>query len=434
MNIIAIDCGASFIKGALMKDSKAIRRSCRQAPGICKDTEIFEPNKIETLMLLVREMIIELSQGLAEVCLCIANEMHGFVLAGKEGEPYTDYISWQHEFGRDSAESLKDERYADAVLHTGMWLRTGLPVCSLLELSRNGHLDQREEVFFYTLGDYLLKRLSAQEPVCHPTNAAATGLYDLRTGTWSQELIKAAGACKVRFPQIGNSRLTFQMNGTTITAKPAVGDQQAALYGAGLADENEISFNIGTGAQVSRITRLPAVSKYYQIRPYLMKDVYLKTVPHLPAGRALNVYIRWIREILDRFGCKPEDDKIWEVLLEEEKTAVASHLQCDLGFFENAATGHTFGAITQIGEYDLTLGNLMHTAFKQMADDFLRAADRIGADRGKITKVIFSGGIAVKIEKIRSYILEDFPKDLDVYLAADETLVGLERYGRDEGK
>lgn len=438
MNIITIDCGASFIKGALFQNGEIVKRCRRQAPGIHRDTEILNAVQIELLIPEIYEMMQGLSKGLAEAVLCISNEMHGFLLAGEDGSPYTDYISWQHAFGafevkgRSSIDILQEGKYTDDILDTGMHLRAGLPVCGLLYLSRCGYLKKAAgKLFFYTLGDYILRRLSGQEPECHSTNAAATGLYDLRTGKWNEMLVQAAGAEEIIFPDIGTKTLSFELDHTKITALPAVGDQQAALYGAGLRGRKEISFNIGTGAQVSTIVYRPDTAAHYQIRPYFGEGVYLKTIPHIPSGRALNVYIRFIKDILEKFALGQEEEKIWEVLLEAEANVTSGKLKCDMSFFENAVTGHTSGSITEIEEYGFTLGSLMHAVFRQMADNFIWAADKLETDRASIGRVFFSGGIAGKVEKIRSNILEYFAANVEVFIASDETLNGLYLYGRE---
>ena len=87
------------------------------------------------------------------------------------------------------------------------------------------------------------------------TQAAGTGLYDLEAHTWNRELITTIGSDRVLFPVVGEQAVQFLWNGKHITAYPALGDQQAALFGADFLDEDEISFNLGTGAQVSRLTQ-----------------------------------------------------------------------------------------------------------------------------------------------------------------------------------
>lgn len=436
MNTIAIDCGASFIKGARIEDGKIIRQLSKAAPLPEKSEDILNPKQIIALIPLVRDMVSELAGSDREICLCISNEMHGFMLSYEDGSAFTDYISWQKELGGisvngiSSTEIIQQEVSEEDLLFTGMPLRDGLPICNLCYLLRAGKLDAKNgKLFFYTLGDYLLRILSGKEPHCHPTNAAATGLYDLRTGSWNDTLIAYATDERIIFPEIGeNESVIFDLGGITVYALPAIGAQQAALLGAGLKDDRSISFNMGTGAQVSRLVRTLERSGKCQIRPYFY-GYNLNTLPHIPSGRALNVFFRFIKDILLQFQVNIEDDDIWNMLVQSSDTDNDSSIKCDLSFFENTITDKRNGSISDIGEYTLTLGNLMNAVFSQMIENFICASNAIGANTMDMQQIIFSGGISDRIPAIKAGIKEHFSATVRVISAKNETLLGLYRYG-----
>ena len=89
MNIIVIDCGASFFKTAVFED------------GMLLDSEVLETptdnaadcKKLTTLLNMIRMSIAKFADGKKEVVLAICNEMHGFVLADENGVPVMPYIS-----------------------------------------------------------------------------------------------------------------------------------------------------------------------------------------------------------------------------------------------------------------------------------------------------------------------------------------------------
>ena len=87
MNTIAIDCGASFIKGALvsMGGGKILRQIKIPAPAVSRSGSVFSPRQITALIPLVRKMILELASLEKEAYLCISNEMHGFILSYGDG-------------------------------------------------------------------------------------------------------------------------------------------------------------------------------------------------------------------------------------------------------------------------------------------------------------------------------------------------------------
>ncbi len=436
MRTIAIDCGASFLKGAVFsEDGTILAKRQHHAPAIRRNGEIDEPVQITELFLNVEKMLDELASegGENKYKLCISNEMHGFLLADKKGNPITDYISWQKEYGNipvngiSAMEELQRENGED-VLYTGMKLRGSLPSCNLLYLWKSGFFQGKDEkLHFYTLGDYILRKLSGKEPLCHPTNAAATGLYDLRKGNWSKKLTARYVDYGIVFPQIGQETIDFERGGKFFCAYPAIGDHQAALLGAGLRFADEISFNLGTGAQVARLAKEIEPSYEYQTRPYFY-GYYLKAIPHLPSGRALNVYFRLVKDVLGQFGIRCDDGQIWNKVLEAEQTGEATGIKCDLSFFENPLTSVDRGSIEDIGEYDLTLGNLFRAVFGQMADNFNEAADRLCRGQEGIKKLIFSGGIARKFDPIRNRIVEKYGENMECIVADDETLIGLYQY------
>lgn len=436
MNTIAIDCGASFIKGALINDNgDIIAQMQKQALAVCENENILVPLRICKLVVMVKEMIETLAAGNREVKLCISNEMHGFILAYGDGNPFTDYISWQKEFGavkdenheKSAVQMLAQDEFKEDILKSGMPLRAGLPSCNMRFLMDKGYL--QDKLYFYTLGDYLIRCFTDAPPICHPSNAAATGMYHLENHKWNGRLIEFVCGQDIEFPEVGLQEIRVNRGGIIYHVYPAVGDQQAALLGSGLMNEQEISFNLGTGAQVSRLVDVPQFGDGYQIRPYF-EGRYIKTIPHLPSGRALNVYIRFFEDIFEKFHIQLERDKIWEVLIDSAEVG-RSGLICDMSFFENPITDHITGSICNIGEFDLSLANLMNAILKQMADNFIWAADQIQPERDRVKKILFSGGIGKKIGMIREQIAEHYLNNVITQIAENETLIGLYMYGKE---
>lgn len=429
MNTIAIDCGASFIKGALLNNGTIVKSCSRQSPVPPSD-DIFNTNQIESLVSIVREMVNFFSEGLNEAVLAISNEMHGFILSSEDGSPVIGYISWQREFGsvkidsKSSIDILSDESLSEDIIHTGMPLRAGLPSTNLLYLIRRNQRDY-SGTYFYTLGDYIIRRLSSMQPFCHPTNAAATGLYDVLNGKWNQSMINLiCGNSAIIFPVISDcSTIQYSNSKTLITVVPSIGDQQAALLGAGFHDSSDLSFNMGTGAQVSSLVDTPVFSPdgKYQIRPYF-NSCYLKTIPHIPSGRAINVFIRFVRDIIHQFDSDIDDDTIWKVILDQPQNK-DSDLSTNLSFFENALENNTRGSISNINETNLTMQSLFSSIFKTIAEGAVSLAHPIQND--PVKKIIFSGGIVRRIPAIRTTIMEHYPQTTYI-VSKDETLIGLE--------
>ena len=431
MNTITIDCGASFIKGALYCGDEMVAQKEYSCPHEGRD--LLSPSKATAVMELVKKLLRELCAGISEAHLCISNEMHGFLLTDESFSPVTEFISWQWELGKaqlpggtNAIEWLKENIGSEDLAYTGMPLRAGLPSSNLTYL-KLGHVlsNTRDRIYFLTLGDWIMASLSGECQRIHPTNAAATGLYDLRISDWNWSMIDRIVSNRISFPEIGVKPFQFEIDGTMIEAAPAIGDQQAALFGAGLTNRKDISFNLGTGAQVSMLCDDICLNKEYQIRPFF-DEKYIKTIPHIPCGRALNVYLRFIQNTLTTFGINKCEDEIWSVLqcLPEED----STLRFDLSYFENAVTEHTTGSITNISEDNMFLASFVSAMTKQIADNAIVVADRLCDDRKAINRLILSGGVAKKNRRISDRIIQAFP-DAECIFAENETMIGLKKYG-----
>lgn len=437
MITIAIDCGASFLKGASFEADGRVLDTMLvpavRAAGEEGVESLLLPLQARELLRVVRTMLAKLSAGEHRARLCIANEMHGFLLTDAAGEPQMDYLSWQRSFGTlpvegETAVSILAQDCADAVSRTGMPLRGSLPSANLLHLFQSGILERMTgELWFCTLGDYILRALSGKAVFTHPTNAAASGLYDLEREDWSTPLVRTATGGRIRFPQVGGSPVSFALDGVEYEALPAVGDQQAALCGAGLCRPGQLSFNLGTGAQVSVVTDDLSRSECVQIRPYLFGG-HIRTLPHLPSGRALNVYIRFLQDILLRFSMTLDENYIWQVFLDAAASAEGKCFEADMSFFENPCSERITGLLAGFEEHGFDLGTLASSILHAMARNFLWAAEQVRAQGQSVEELLFSGGVARRIGGIRTKIAAGYPA-AKVCVAENETLRGLWQYG-----
>ena len=90
---------SQFTIAALIQENRIVKEIHRKAPKVHDKEDLFCPTRINLLMNQINSVLKELTEGLTEAVVSISNEMHGFLLAYEDGTPYTDYISWQKEFG-----------------------------------------------------------------------------------------------------------------------------------------------------------------------------------------------------------------------------------------------------------------------------------------------------------------------------------------------
>jgi len=195
-----------------------------------------------------------------------------------------------------------------------------------------------------------------------------------------------------------------------------VGDAQAALAGALLASD-ELSLNIATGAQVSRLTGELRLGDY-QSRPYF-DGTFLNTLSYPPAGRELNVLVRLLRELAAAQGLTFSDP--WTYISEATQQATQTDLRVDLNFFGTSSDG---GGISNIRTENLTVGHLFQAAFNSMADAYHECALRLWPEEAW-HNLLFSGGLVTKLEGLRKVIHNKFNSSYRVSPFAEDTLFGL---------
>ena len=69
----------------------------------------------------------------------------------------------------------------------------------------------------------------------------------------------------------------------------------------------------------------------------------------------------------------------------------------------------------------------MCSVLKQMTHNFIGVANLIEPNSNHVEHLIFSGGIARRLDAVRKGIMEHYPR-AEVVLASNETFVGLHEY------
>jgi len=216
----------------------------------------------------------------------------------------------------------------------------------------------------------------------HATDAAAMGMLDVAACRWSPAALSIARLEQSQLPEPVTDVVfagSSQRYGAQVAT--AVGDQQAALFGAGL-DAEQISMNIATGCQVSRLTCEP--SSPAQLRPFF-EGKYLQTITHLPAGRLL-------------------------------RNAVSEDIGHEPGEFEWER------AIQSANDQDSAVGRAVTTIAEACVD----AARRL--DPG--STILFSGGLAQRVSVLREAIEEQLSLPSVVFPGDDAALEGLRQLDR----
>lgn len=439
MSFLALDLGTSFIKAAVLDlDTYAVSHIRRvpfpeALPRLPDTRREFDPT-------VVIDAVRTLLEPLAAHCqpcegLLICNQMHGMVWVNDAGEARSTLTTWQdqreveqHPAG-STYYSVMTARLTDQQRHElGNELRPGLPAGRLFWQAEQRQLPATDQVAA-SIGDFVVAALCGIRPTTDQTNAHAHGLMHLQDRGWHAGVLHALGLANVQLPDIradativGSIVGYCTLGDQRLACYPPIGDFQAALCGALVADD-ELSINVSTGSQVSMV-RTALAAGPMQTRPYV-DHRYVATVTTIPAGRSLAALLGLFTELATAQGLALVDP--WDYIIEQANRATDSALQVNLSFFDSAVGNR--GAMNEIREADLTIGQVFRAAFRNMADNYLHCALRLAPDR-PWTRIVFSGGLAHRVPLLRTMISERCEVPYRVSPSSEDTLLGLLLLGR----
>jgi sugar (pentulose or hexulose) kinase len=277
-----------------------------------------------------------------------------------------------------------------------------------------------EDLYPASLMDFVVSNLCKTPPVTDSTNAEAHGLFNIVDGCWDEQLIRHIGLDGLEWQTIkdhGEISGTFNHNGREIPCYVAVGDQQAALLGSFLRPR-ELSLNIATGSQVGLLSGECELGEF-QTRPYFEGN-FLKTITHIPAGRALNMLIRMFTEISSP---QLDGNEIWNYIQSEVDKKQSTDLEVGVSYY-GGPMGST-GYITNMHEANMTLGDVFSAAFRGMAKNYYDFACKL-SPRKDWEGIVFSGGLVSKMPALQRLILEKFDNiPFRMNELKEDTLTGL---------
>ena len=303
MHYIGIDLGSSYLKGAVLDlDGLAIRHIERlpfpePIPGLPPAFREFDPGEVVAA---TRALLERLLQHAPEAKGCVmCSQLHGLVLSDDHGRPLSNIINWQDQralqpiaegsgtyFDEINRRITREERR-----QLGNEPRPGVPLCFLFWLAQNRALPHGPALAA-SLPGFVAARLCDSTPVLDITNAFAHGALNVETGTWHQSVITKLGLECVGWPRIvaqGSVVGEVRVGSRRLPLFAPVGDYQCSQAGA-LLEPGELSVNISTGSAVIQFAEGLEFGDF-QTRPWF-DGRHLKTITHIPGGRALNALVR----------------------------------------------------------------------------------------------------------------------------------------------
>jgi len=236
-----------------------------------------------------------------------SGQMHGFVLISAERVAIHPAIIWADQRSANLIPEISALLGAD-MARCGTAPAAGFLVSTLYWLQRHQPVLLERASTLLMPKDYIRLMLT-EELGSDPSDASATGLFDVRRGAWADEPIARLKLPTSIFPRITNSSEVFGK--LTKSAASLLGinagipivtgcaDQPAQAVGNGLIDPPRGSVTVGTGGQVFLPLAEPVVDEKLRLHTFCHAppDRWYLLGAMLSAGMAL----RWFRSILGNY-------------------------------------------------------------------------------------------------------------------------------------
>jgi gluconokinase len=234
--VLALDVGTSSVRAHRFDDTAEERGEAarRQYPG---------ESDPENVVARTREAIEEAGGADGVDAIGASCFGHSLLALDNAGRPLTPILSWRDTRSADAADSLL-RRLDNAVVHA----RTGCQIHTSYWPAKLAWLAQAEpDVFhsahrFVSFCDYLYAELLGREVATGISIASATGLVDLNTRTWDEELLDTLGLDPERLPEISDAPVDGWY--------PALLDGACSNLGAGCVTRARAALMVGTSGAV----------------------------------------------------------------------------------------------------------------------------------------------------------------------------------------
>lgn len=314
--IIGMDVGTTATKGVLYDENgKAFFSASKGYPLI--QTKIGQAEEDPKVIFdAVQEVIFALTQKADGEIAAISwsSQMHSLIGLDKDNNLLTNSITWADNCAKNVVQDAKKSGVARKIYQkTGMPMHPMAPIYKMLWLKDN-ELELFNQVKKWIgIKEYLIFRLTGKL-IIDTTMAAGTGMLNLKTLTWDQELLDTLNVKQEQLPEIAQpteivapiKEEYVQKLGIDSDTKIVLGasDGYLSTIGVNAIDSDHFALNVGTSGAVRTIVDQPKIDQNASYFCYPVdKKHYLLGGPVNNGGIVFN----WARQTLFDAGETPQD-------------------------------------------------------------------------------------------------------------------------------
>src|ERR671935_1469514 len=239
MRVLALDVGTSSVRAAGFDESA-------EEPDEPARREYPDEDDPDRVVALAREAIEEAGGADGANAIAASCFGHSLLALDRRGRPLTPILSWRDTRSADAADSLLRQLDSAGVhARTGCYIHTSYWPAKLAWLAEDDPDVFRSARRFVSFCDYLYAQLLGREVPTGISIASPTGLVDLRTRTWDEELLGTLGLDAQRLPEISDAAVDGWY--------PALLDGACSNFGAGCLTRERAALMVGTSGAIRTV-------------------------------------------------------------------------------------------------------------------------------------------------------------------------------------
>ena len=393
---IGIDTGTTSISIVAINESREVIDSVTVnheafIKGEFPESRVQNPERIlEIVMASLNSITSKLGQPSA---IGFTGQMHGILYVNDRGEAVSPLYTWQD----NSGNIIVNSKSSLQILHEhGLTCSSGYGISTHFYLQRTGKIPP-DAVKFTTISDYIAMRMCGNKlPVLSAEMAAGLGAFNVREKKFEIDKLKSAGVDISFVPSVSEKCIVNENYKNQFTILNSMGDNQASFKGSVEDPDKTLLLNIGTGSQVSFMTReFVDVSGDIELRPY--GDDYILAGSALCGGRAYAMLEGFYREIAGR-DC-------YSLMAEHAESFLKSHglnqaWEVDTRFNGTRSDPDITGSITGITAGNFCPGALTVGVIRGILEELRGMYESMKSLTGRSASVIIGSGNGLRKNEI----------------------------------
>lgn len=248
----------------------------------------------------------------------ITNQRETTVVWDKRtGKPVYNAIVWQDRRTADYCAKLKEQGLEPMFTEkTGLRLDPYFSGTKLRWILENvvGARENAEagHLIFGTIDSWLVWKLTdGKVHVTDATNASRTLLYNIHTGEWDDEILKALDIPKAMLPEVKESSEVYGHSTKGVPIAGIAGDQQSALFGQACFEPGMVKNTYGTGCFMLMNTGEKAIASKNNLLTTVAWRINGKTEYALEGSVFMGgAVVQWLRDELKIVSSAEECSKL----------------------------------------------------------------------------------------------------------------------------